>query len=340
MRIHPFDFPLASGGAVGGTILKPILEQKITPIVVDVGARNGMMLLPGSYAQHCRNVGFEPNPVEYEKLVQGTTDAARHGYAPPAFKETTYFDCAVWNQEERRSLYVTVGPGATTMMGSTDHRVTSRMFLGGTSPVSYEAEHTAVTKTEEVACRPLDNILDGETIDFLKIDAEGAELRILQGAKNLLSQQNVLFIKSEFMFLPYYEEHPLLGHQHVYLADLGYRLIDLDLAHGGYTRNQSRIGDDADCRIKYGGDAYFIPDPDRCDLDAMDRQRMAAIALTLGYHSLAVSLLHDAALLTDREISEIETAVSQVPAGKKMRLMWNRVPYAVWAGLKRVGIGR
>jgi FkbM family methyltransferase len=336
MVMHPFDYPLPSGETVADAVLRPILRHGVTPTVIDVGARNGMMLLPASYARHCCNVGFEPNPVEYRKLVDGKTDAAQYGIVPPDFKESRFHNCAVWDRVDKRPLYVTVGPGATTMMGPAVRQVTDRMFLGGASRKTYEAEHTGVVKTENVDCRPLDEIVGDETVDFLKIDAEGAELRILKGADGLLTRHQVLLIKSEFVLLSYYEEHPLLGHQQAYLAERGYRLIDMDLNHNGYTRRPSSIDPACDRRLKYAGDAYFIPDPDRSNLDAMQRQRLAAICLTLGFNSLGVSLLHEAALLEGPEIGRIEQALSRVPLRSRLRLMWNRFPYLVWGGLVRL----
>jgi FkbM family methyltransferase len=297
-----------------------------------------MMLLPASLARHCRNIGFEPNPVEHRKLVEGVTDAAAYGYAPPLFKETLYLQCAAWDREERRPLFVTVGPGATTMMGRARRKVTEHMFLDGAGDKTYEAAHTAVAKTEEVPCRPLDDLLPNETIDFLKVDCEGAELRVLRGAERILARHDALLIKTEVVLVPYYEEHPLLGHQHVYLSDHGYRLIDLDLAHIGYARNRTRIDKTLDRRLKYAGDAYFLPDPDLTDLTPIRRQRTAAMAVALGFHSLAVSLLREASLLPYPRIDEIETALGRIPARKRLREAWNQFPYAVWAGLKRIGI--
>ena len=90
----------------------------MSPMVVDVGARNGFYLLPRHYAEHVTLVGFEPNPEEFAKLDSGTTDAAKQfdamGIDRPAFKAERYHPYALWDSEQRRPFYVTRGAGAAT----------------------------------------------------------------------------------------------------------------------------------------------------------------------------------------------------------------------------------
>jgi FkbM family methyltransferase len=324
------DLSLPSGRTLGDVTLEPVLSAGCTPLVVDVGARNGMMLLPESYTRHARCISFEPNEPEYRKLVDGKTDAAAHGYMPTSFKETQYFNCALWDRDEKRNLHVTVGPGATSLMGYARPSITQRMFLyAGANGKSYEDEHTTVKKTEQVDCRALDGLLPGETIDFLKIDVEGAELRVLQGAKALLEQHNILFIKSEFVLLPYYDEHPLLGHQQVFLDGLSYRLIGMDLDQSSYARDHTTIPADADRRLRYAGDAYYIPDPDRLRLDPLKLQRIAIVSMMFGFRSLAVSLFKDGGLPAER-IAEIERALGHMTGLRRARLAWQALPYKAW----------
>ena len=58
-------------------IHKKLDENKINPTIVDVGARNGMFLLPKEYCRVSDLIGFEPNKVEYEKLIKNNTDAKK-----------------------------------------------------------------------------------------------------------------------------------------------------------------------------------------------------------------------------------------------------------------------
>ncbi len=193
--------------------------------------------------------------------------------------------------------------------------------------------------TETIPTRRLDEIVAaGQTIDFLKIDVEGAELRVLRGSERLLHDGEVLCIRSEFQVLPYYDEHPLLGDQHRYLADHGYRLIDLELNHQRYRRGKIDVPAASDRGMVMAGDAVFIRDPDRTSLSPVALHRLAAIALALDFTTLALSLLRDAALLSPAELSAVESAIRATPIkGWKGRLVerWANLPGVAYALLQR-----
>jgi FkbM family methyltransferase len=339
---NPFDLTLPGGVSVGDVIMAPLMTQGVEPLVVDVGARNGMSLLPATYCRSSHLISFEPNIEEFKKLEEGTTDAVKAGLPPaPTFKSTRFKDCALWDKAERRSFYVTVGAGACTMMGATRENITGRMYLDaavGSTDKSYTELHTKVRKTEEVACRSLDEIVPTEVIDFLKLDVEGAELRVLQGSDALLQDQRVLFIKSEFVCLGYYDEHPVFGDLHARLNKMGYRLLDIDFDQPVYSRSPTRIPRTVDRRLKYAGDAYFALDPDHSDLEPLTLQRLAAISLIMGFRSFAVSLLRDAALISPDKIDDIEDALSRIPMAKKLVNAWRQVPFIALRWLTALGI--
>ncbi|HER25898.1 MAG TPA: FkbM family methyltransferase [Rhodospirillales bacterium] len=317
---HPFELALPSGQKIGKAIIDSVLKAGIDPVIVDIGARSGMFSLPGDYASLAKFVGFEPNEAEYKKLVDEKTDSMLASGLRPRFKSKIYFNCAVWDKEEERDFYITTGAGACTMMGPTDPKITGRMFLEasvGTHQESYLEQHTAVVETVKIKCDSLDALLDDDIVDFLKIDVEGAEIRVLQGADNLFSQKKALFIKTEFVGFSYYQEHPLLSQQHTFLTDRGYRLLRIDLDHQGYSRSPSNIPSHIDNMPCFAGDAYFILDPDRKEIDPISLHRMAAICLALGFRSFAVSLLRDAKIMSPQEIDGIEAVLARVPLRKK-----------------------
>jgi hypothetical protein len=192
---------------------------------------------------------------------------------------------------------------------------------------------TEVIDTVRMQCDRLDALLGaGEIVDFLKIDVEGAELRVLQGAESLLRDQRVLFIRAEFQLVPYYDEHPLLCDQHRFLADRGFRLLDVELAHPRYRRGPTDLPDRSDRGLLLAGDALYSLDPDRLELAPMTRQRIAAIALAFGLTGYALSLMQEARLLSPADIAALETALAAPPARRFRRKLldaWVAFPYRV-----------
>jgi FkbM family methyltransferase len=325
---HALDKKLSDGRNVADVVFAPLLAANIAPVVIDVGARNGMHAtsIPNSYASRSVIVGFEPNLEEYEKLIGHKTDAQQSGAPMSRFKREEYFQCALWDKDEQRPFYITNGAGACTLMGQTSAAIGNRMWLDGDDR-SYSEVHTDVRKITQVECKRLDKVISvDQQVDILKLDVEGGEFAVLNGAMELLKRKNILFIKSEFLLTPYYDQCPVLGHQHVLLHDHGFRLIDMDFDHVPYSRSKPSIPASVDRRMVYGGDAYFLLDPDRHALDPLTTHRLGVACLVFNFSTLATSLFRDAALLSDREIEAIEAAISKNWTSKRLRHIWAQIP--------------
>lgn len=80
-----------------------------------------------------------------------------------------------------------------------------------------------VTETLDAYCRRA-NIA---AIDILKMDTQGSELAILQGAKELLSEQKISLIYTETYFQVQYREQPLFYDIANFLKPFGYFLEDI-----------------------------------------------------------------------------------------------------------------
>ena len=330
MRRSPLDFPVGHGETVADIVFAPLDAKGVEPVVADLGARNGMMLLPASYARRARLIGFEPNAEEHAKLVAGNTDSRSAGGFLPPFKRQEYHPFAVWRKRERRPLYITLGAGACTLMGETDKTVTGNMYLDLSNVRRHEAYYnhsTRVVRVDEVDCVTLDEALgENTTVDFLKLDVEGAEVAAMEGAERLLNAHRALFIRSEFVTFPYYRQHDVFGKQHSFLNDRGYRLIGIDLDHVTYRRGLRDLPESADRRMIYAGDAMFVPDPDRNDLSAEQRQRIAAVALIFRFGSLALSLMEEAGLTSKKDIARVDLALRKTMTLPRVKQIFANLP--------------
>jgi FkbM family methyltransferase len=335
-----FKLENKSGGSVISCLAKICEQSGIHPNIVDVGARSGMFLIPPEYAAIADYYGFEPNPVEYHKLLKKQTDAMKSGVVMPKFRSETYYECAMWNSTGFHDFYVTAGPGACNLMGRSEKRITEKIYLD-VNEKSYEEAHSAIQETLSVKIDRLDNTIAVDKIDFLKIDAEGGDHFVLEGAQKLLENKQVLCAKTEVQLFPIFErDNPLLAEQQILMRDYGYRLIGIDLDHSGYTYGASKVKKRYDRRPLYGGDAIFVVDFDLHDLCEKDTFRLGVVCFILGFHSLAEHLFGKLELLNPNLPNILSEA--QVRESRKRKLLnyWNEVPYVVDDWLAKIGLGR
>jgi len=135
--------------------------------VLDIGAHHGFYSLLASVkvGPAGRVVAFEPSPREREKLLR---NLAVNGYTNVRVEECALADAA--GQQE----LIVVG-GINTGCNSLRRPDVKEP----TSPVAVQVE----TLDSYLAAHPL------PPIDFIKLDAEGAELAILKGSQKLLQQR-------------------------------------------------------------------------------------------------------------------------------------------------------
>lgn len=339
MILNELDIKTTTGMTVGQIVFSPLLLKGISPKIIDLGARSGMFELPESYTSQADFIGFEPNQIEYEKLLNMKTDSILAGGRQPKFKSQKFYPTAIWSSECEQQLNITVGAGACSLSGDVDERITCNMYLEGRQQSSYHDSVQKVQATIHVPCVSLDSILKHtDIVDYLKVDVEGGELEVFKGAKSNLAAGNILFIKTEFLLTPYYENRVLLGHQHVYLDQMGYRLIDFDLSHLRYLREPSNIPKCVDRRPSYAGDAFFMLDPDLNTLEPITKHRLGVMLLTFGFRSLALSMLKEANLLSATEFRVVTNALTYVPWHKKLKTTWMNFPYKVWPILRKLGL--
>jgi FkbM family methyltransferase len=192
---------------------------KSSPItLVDIGARGGIHQRWNLVSRDIRVLGFEPDMEECKKLNEKSG------------KNHIYFPIALYNRS------------GTIKMNVVQSAASSSIYLPNFSlwnrfPNSHELK---VIKSIQVNCDTLDNVLKSngiQDVDFLKVDTQGSELQVLQGAKNAL--QNFIFgIDVEVEFSELYKEQPLFSDVDEYLRKSGFVFFDFVGKLGRVKRNK------------------------------------------------------------------------------------------------------
>ena len=159
--------------------------------VVDVGAMGLDGMLPPYQALLAAGVarvtGFEPVESECRKL--NATSAPGHAFLP----------------------YV-VGNGTTRTFHQCNFSMTSSLYEPNTPLLDRFqnlGELTRVVQRSPVETRRLDDLAEVRDVDYLKLDVQGAECDVIEGAAEILS--NALVVHTEVEFVPLYIGQPLFA---------------------------------------------------------------------------------------------------------------------------------
>lgn len=208
-----------------------------TPLtLIDIGARGGLQPNWKRAQRHLRLVGFEPDPAEYASLVAA---------ADP--RHAVYINAAVGR--EAAELMLNVGREGGTSSLLEPNMPFLRRFP---RPERYE-----VVKRVPIAVDRLDVLLQSNGVtdpDFIKIDTQGAELPILEGARGTLAR-SITGVEVEVVFAPLYHGQSAFGDVDTLLRGLGFQLFDL--RHSYWKRAKgSRYGGPKG-QLVFGDALYF-----------------------------------------------------------------------------------
>ncbi len=210
-----------------GKLIKDlIINEKI--ISLDVGAQGGFNsdnFFPSKYNIFFENILVEPIESEASKL-----------------KENKFIiNKGLWSKKEKKKLYI-----LDNRLGSTSMYVPNEEAFDLHNVKSKDFKNFKVTRKIEIECDTINNQLSElkiSTLDYLKIDTQGAELEILKGIGNF----RPLLIRIEAHFFSMYKDVPSWHELVNYLYDMNYVLIDW-----------KGIGDHV-TRVPAESDMIFIP---------------------------------------------------------------------------------
>jgi FkbM family methyltransferase len=179
-------------------------------VLIDVGARGGVKSNWARAERYLRSFGFEPDKGEFSRLV------ARSKANQTA---TTFFETALHSRRGPIRLNIARDRGLTSVFEP------DREFLDAFP----EAARFDVVDTQQVDADTLDNQLQSHNVsdvDFVKVDTQGSELFVLEGARHTLDS-TVLGVEVEAEFTPIYRGQPLFADVDKYLRERGFLLFSL-----------------------------------------------------------------------------------------------------------------
>ena len=177
--------------------------------VFDVGAHVGQSAAEFLDAfPRARIYSFEPAPSAYHELQNL---AARHS-------RVTAVNAAVGDREGHASFFINKLSVTNSLLPASPG---AGDFLVASDGLDRREETTVRVLTLDRYCAAQGI----ERIDLLKLDTQGYELRVLDGARSLIERQAVPLIHLEVCFVRFYEQQPLFPEVYQHLYDRDYRLV-------------------------------------------------------------------------------------------------------------------
>lgn len=183
-------------------------SNKITTIF-DIGANRGQTAL--RFSRNFPNAtihSFEPLPDVFQSLRRNT--AHRPDIVP--------HECACGTENAMATFFVNRDSATNSLLPNAASLPAYADSSAGVEP----------TGTTSVSVRRIDDFCDEnhiEAIDLLKMDCQGYELRVLEGAGRFLSPRHIRFIYTEVLFVPLYEEQTEFVDIFQTLAKLDFKFV-------------------------------------------------------------------------------------------------------------------
>jgi len=255
---------------------------------VDVGAMDALEYIYELDAVTCI-VGFEPNKNEAYKLYK------KYNRVPfQSFVLET--DCLSDKQEEVE--FNIMKHASMSSLLDIDFANYKKNFGQYKEFDSWE-KNVEIEEKIKVKSITIDDYFKEHTfIDFLKLDTQGSELKILKGASKLIAERRIAIIKVEVSTIPIYKDQAVFSDVDLFLREQGYVLVDFLTYRAIYNplfgKSQNRNSHYAPC-----GDAIYILNTEY--LNESSKIRSAIMLNWLGYISLAKYIISKTILTLDEQ---------------------------------------
>jgi len=281
--------------------LSELLEDKI--VVLDVGARGRNLAKEwGRLATKVEFYGFELSTDVCQKMQEADKEMGL---------KSTYIPFAISNKEEKREFYIKKVPtGSSFYTNDLIKHIYSNWRVLRSGKILDLEDRTSIVDTVTVDTVSLDELKSTKffnKVDFVKIDAEGAELEIVQGGINVIKE--ALAVQLEVDFVERYNPKNLFFQIDTILNNLNFSFFDF-LRFLKTGRKQSRLVIkeynnfiSSNSGQVVGGDVIYLKDPlgpKLINVDSFSQQdliKLSIISFVLGQFEYAFSI---AELLKDK----------------------------------------
>jgi len=191
--------------------LSELLKLYQVDTVFDIGANSGMS------GQYFRNIGFAGQIVSFEPVDYLYRQLEEKGRRDPLW---LFENVALGDMDGKQEIYLTGGSGS------------ANSFLVSTGHMEKVAPELSTIGREMVTLKTLQSFSEkyypeGDRL-FLKIDAQGYERKILEGAGDQLNR--VVGMRIEMSIVRSYEGEPLLCEMLPFIYGLGYQICAIEEA--------------------------------------------------------------------------------------------------------------
>jgi FkbM family methyltransferase len=203
-----FGYAIRSVGDVGSVTgidlmhdVQVLLGEKRPLILFDVGGNIGQTVASFLETFHDSHVySFEPSPKCFETMHAAYNNDSR----------VRLENLALGDQE-----------GVLPFQVTRDHSVNDSLL---------EPVWDAQAKSVPVQVSTLDRYCPQhhvEFIDYLKVDTQGYDLKVLQGGRDLLTKQRIRTFSAELIFAPMYKDQPSYIQLLSFPEQFGYQLVGI-----------------------------------------------------------------------------------------------------------------
>lgn len=262
---------------------------------IDAGARDGVHDVLHAAAPLLHVIGFEPDAEECRALQAAATGGP--------WRSLTYLSCGLGARDAEQSLHLCRSRGTSSF-----YRPNAPWLQRFPEAGRYEVVGAPVVPVRSLdSLRRDPSVRMPPTIDFLKLDIQGAELDALAGAQETVREQ-AIGLEVEVAFAPLYVGQPLFRDIDTYLAARGFSLFKL--RRKSWVRRNCERQPRVSAGQLIAGDALYLRDPlSGSNGVPWSAHRLEALAL--------IATLYD---LTDFALEVLESGVAAALGPERQRL--------------------